>query len=56
MAEEKLVELIRWLRAEQRPHYALLPRDEYLKSGRRGGCPLLKRPVRCSPKFPARNF
>ena len=25
MAEENLVKLIRWLRADKRPHYALLP-------------------------------
>ena len=30
MAEANLVTLIRWLRAEQHPHYALLPRAEYL--------------------------
>lgn len=30
MAEANLVNLIRWLRADQRPHYALLPRAEYL--------------------------
>ena len=29
MAEENVVRLMRWLRADQRPHYALLPRAEY---------------------------
>ena len=29
MAEENLVTLIRWLRADARPHFALLPRAEY---------------------------
>ena len=29
MAEDNLVKMIRWLRADQRPHYALLPRAEY---------------------------
>jgi L,D-peptidoglycan transpeptidase YkuD (ErfK/YbiS/YcfS/YnhG family) len=29
MSEDSLVNLIRWLRADQRPHYALLPRAEY---------------------------
>ncbi len=30
MAEGNLVNMIQWLRADQRPHYALLPRAEYL--------------------------
>lgn len=29
MAEKNLVSLIRWLRVEENPHYALLPRSEY---------------------------
>ena len=29
MAENDLVSLIRWLRAGERPHYALLPAAEY---------------------------
>lgn len=29
MPEEELVEMIRWLRVEQQPHYVLLPWDEY---------------------------
>lgn len=29
MAESDLVKLIRWLRSDARPHYVLLPRDEY---------------------------
>ncbi len=39
MAEENLVKLIRWLRAEQRPHYALLPRSEYLVKWKAWGLP-----------------
>lgn len=31
MAEANLVQLIQWLRAEDRPVYLLLPREEYLK-------------------------
>jgi L,D-peptidoglycan transpeptidase YkuD (ErfK/YbiS/YcfS/YnhG family) len=29
MAESDLVPLVKWLRAEQRPHYVLLPKSEY---------------------------
>jgi hypothetical protein len=29
MAESDLVQLIRWLRSDARPHYVLLPRNEY---------------------------
>jgi hypothetical protein len=29
MAEPDLVGLIRWLRADAKPHFVLLPRDEY---------------------------
>jgi hypothetical protein len=29
MAEEDLVRVIRWLKADRRPCYALLPIDEY---------------------------
>ncbi|HEX8313312.1 MAG TPA: L,D-transpeptidase family protein [Chthoniobacteraceae bacterium] len=39
MAEEKLVEMIRWLRAEGRPHYALLPADEYTRKWQAWGLP-----------------
>lgn len=39
MAEESLVPLIRWLRAEQRPHYALLPRAEYEAKWKAWGLP-----------------
>jgi L,D-peptidoglycan transpeptidase YkuD (ErfK/YbiS/YcfS/YnhG family) len=39
MAEENLVELICWLRAPQRPHYALLPRAEYLAKWKAWGLP-----------------
>jgi L,D-peptidoglycan transpeptidase YkuD (ErfK/YbiS/YcfS/YnhG family) len=31
MAENDLVQLIRWLRADARPHYALLPKEDYLR-------------------------
>ena len=31
MAEADLVKMIRWLRADARPHYALLPRSEYTR-------------------------
>ena len=39
MAEENLVALIRWLRAERQPHYALLPRAEYAAKWQRWGLP-----------------
>lgn len=39
MAEPQLVELIRWLRAEASPHYALLPRDQYAAKWRAWGLP-----------------
>jgi L,D-peptidoglycan transpeptidase YkuD (ErfK/YbiS/YcfS/YnhG family) len=39
MAEENLVELIRWLRAGKRPHYALLPKSEYLAKWEAWGLP-----------------
>ncbi len=39
MAEENLVELIRWLRTGKRPHYALLPREEYLAKWKAWGLP-----------------
>ena len=39
MAEENLVGLIRWLRADQRPHYALLPRAEYEAKWKAWGLP-----------------
>ncbi len=39
MAEDKLIELIRWLRAGKRPHYALLPRGEYLAKWQEWGLP-----------------
>ncbi len=39
MAEENLVKMIRWLRADQRPHYALLPRAEYLAKWKTWGLP-----------------
>lgn len=40
MAESDLVALIRWLRAAKRPHYALLPRAEYLAKWKAWGLPL----------------
>lgn len=39
MAEENLVKLIRWLRADQHPHYALLPRAEYEAKWKAWGLP-----------------
>jgi L,D-peptidoglycan transpeptidase YkuD (ErfK/YbiS/YcfS/YnhG family) len=39
MAEENLVQLIKWLRADQRPHYALLTRAEYLAKWKTWGLP-----------------
>lgn len=39
MAEENLVELIRWLRAAKRPHYALLPAAEYQAKWKAWGLP-----------------
>jgi L,D-peptidoglycan transpeptidase YkuD (ErfK/YbiS/YcfS/YnhG family) len=39
MAEAHLLTMIRWLRAEKRPHYALLPRAEYLAKWKTWGLP-----------------
>jgi L,D-peptidoglycan transpeptidase YkuD (ErfK/YbiS/YcfS/YnhG family) len=39
MAEENLVGLIRFLRADRNPHYALLPRSEYEKKWKAWGLP-----------------
>ncbi len=39
MAENNLVALIRWLRADAHPHYALLPRAEYLERWKAWGLP-----------------
>ena len=39
MAEGDLVNLIRFLRAEKKPHYALLPRPEYEKKWKSWGLP-----------------
>ena len=39
MAEENLVDLIRWLRASKKPHYALLPKAEYLAKWKAWGLP-----------------
>jgi L,D-peptidoglycan transpeptidase YkuD (ErfK/YbiS/YcfS/YnhG family) len=39
MAEDNLVTLIRWLRADKQPHYVLLPREEYLAKWKAWGLP-----------------
>jgi len=39
MAEDSLRDLVCWLRADQRPHYALLPRAEYERLWRNWGLP-----------------
>jgi L,D-peptidoglycan transpeptidase YkuD (ErfK/YbiS/YcfS/YnhG family) len=39
MAEEDLVKLIGWLRADKRPHYVLLPWSEYRKKWREWALP-----------------
>ena len=39
MAEENLVKLIRFLRADARPHSALLPRGEYEVKWKAWGLP-----------------
>jgi L,D-peptidoglycan transpeptidase YkuD (ErfK/YbiS/YcfS/YnhG family) len=39
MAEENLVTLIRWLRADKNPHYVLLPREEYVAKWKLWGLP-----------------
>lgn len=39
MAEENLVDIIRWLRAGKRPHYALLPAAEYRAKWKAWGLP-----------------
>jgi L,D-peptidoglycan transpeptidase YkuD (ErfK/YbiS/YcfS/YnhG family) len=39
MAQPNLVRLITWLRADQHPHYSLLPKSEYLKKWRAWGLP-----------------
>ena len=39
MAEPDLVSLIRWLRADARPHFALLPRTEYVSRWQAWGLP-----------------
>ncbi len=42
MAEENLVKMIRFLRADARPHYALLPRGEYEAKWKAWGLPDLQ--------------
>ncbi len=39
MAESDLVNLVRWLRADRNPHYALLPRSEYERKWQAWGLP-----------------
>jgi hypothetical protein len=39
MAEADLIRVLRWLRAERRPAYALLPREEYAARWERWGLP-----------------
>jgi L,D-peptidoglycan transpeptidase YkuD (ErfK/YbiS/YcfS/YnhG family) len=39
MAEDELVKMIRWLRAEKHPHYVLLPRSEYEAKWKAWGLP-----------------
>jgi L,D-peptidoglycan transpeptidase YkuD (ErfK/YbiS/YcfS/YnhG family) len=39
MAEANLVRMIRWLRADRNPHYALLTREDYLNKWRECGLP-----------------
>ena len=39
MAEDDLVKLIKWLRADKNPHYALLPRSEYEAKWKAWGLP-----------------
>ena len=39
MAQGDLIALMRWLRADQRPHYALLPKSEYLTKWEEWGLP-----------------
>jgi L,D-peptidoglycan transpeptidase YkuD (ErfK/YbiS/YcfS/YnhG family) len=42
MAESELVNLIRWLRADRNPHYALLPLAEYRAKWKSWGLPTLE--------------
>ena len=39
MAEQDLVRLIRWLRADKHPHYVLLPADEYRRKSKAWSLP-----------------
>jgi L,D-peptidoglycan transpeptidase YkuD (ErfK/YbiS/YcfS/YnhG family) len=39
MAEDDLVKMIKWLRADKHPHYALLPRSEYEAKWKAWGLP-----------------
>jgi L,D-peptidoglycan transpeptidase YkuD (ErfK/YbiS/YcfS/YnhG family) len=39
MAEPNLIRLMRWMRADRNPHYALLPRAEYLQKWEQWGLP-----------------
>jgi hypothetical protein len=42
MAESDLVKMITFLRAEKKPHYALLPRVEYEQKWKAWGLPSLE--------------
>lgn len=39
MPESRIVEIVRWLRADQNPRYVLLPKAEYLRSWRKWDLP-----------------
>jgi L,D-peptidoglycan transpeptidase YkuD (ErfK/YbiS/YcfS/YnhG family) len=39
MAQSDLIAFIRWLRSDQRPHYALLPKSEYFAKWKAWGLP-----------------
>jgi len=39
MSEENIVQLLRWLRPAAQPHYALLPKEEYLRIWKKWGLP-----------------
>lgn len=39
LPRDRLEDMIRWLRADRSPHYALLPRDEYLRKWAAWGLP-----------------
>lgn len=49
MAEADLVRIIRWLRAEKNPHYALLPWEEYQRKWREWGLPRIETAAALAP-------